>query len=142
MAFLSLSSAGKTGHCQAVRRCCIIIYHSPELVMTFYDSCVCEHFSLQIQSVCWKPSRVVAGVNFYAGFVIQRKLEQKPQQSAVSNTNTARPHGSSIILMVNRTPAPHIIVSKLRYQHTRSRPKTLKTSNGTGSSHLSGRGVG
>lgn len=36
----------------------------------------------------------------------------------LSNVNRAEPHGNPIILIVNRTPALQITVSKLRHQHT------------------------
>lgn len=59
-------------------------------------------------------------VNSYTGMKSRHpvKAAPKPQQSAMSNTNRAEPHGNSIILIVNRTPALQITVSKLQYQHT------------------------
>lgn len=61
-----------------------------------------------------------AVVNSYTGLRSRKpvKLHQKPQQSAMSNTNRAEPHGNSIMLTVNRTPALRITVSKLQHQHT------------------------
>lgn len=75
-----------------------------------------------VNTICvWKWNPGVAAVNSCRGLENPQtpcETAAKPQQSAVSNTNRARPHGNSIILIVNRTPALQITVSKLPRQHT------------------------
>lgn len=109
----------KESDCQTVRFHFIVLYHIIFLKSFLWLMCLWSfQFINTIRCKKFEPWATV--VNSYMGMKSRHpvKAAPKPQQSALSNTNWAEPHGNSIILIVNRTPALQITVSKLRHQHT------------------------